>query len=240
MSDQAVPLQQSAQTGTADAIEANKNIDASGHLTVGVPTLKLAMWIFLASEVIFFSALIGTGILLRAQAPPGTWPAPGAVLDVPLTSLNTFILIVSSVTVVMALQSLQENKQFLFFVYVVATLILGSAFLGVQGYEYYHLIDHGLMFDQYTVVHEVVAPAGEEALPEGTTVQSIYGMAFYIQTGFHGAHVLVGVIWLLLILFRALGGVYSSTNYIGFEVFGLYWHFVDLVWIILFTIVYLI
>ncbi len=195
--------------------------------TSGVHPLKLAMWIFLASEVIFFSALIGTGILLRVQSPEGAWAEAGEVLAVPLTSLNTFILIVSSVTVVKALESLQENKQTHFRAYVIATFVLGATFLGVQAYEYNELIHHGLMLTQY-VNHE------------GEIIESTYGAAFYIQTGFHGAHVLIGVLWLLVVIGRAFAGLYSPENYMGFEIFGLYWHFVDLVWILLFTIVYLV
>ncbi len=204
--------------------------------TTGVPSIKLAMWIFLASEVIFFSGLIGTGILLRVTSEPGTWPFPGAVLDVPLTSLNTFILIVSSVTVVKALASLQDGKQRNFRIYLILTLALGATFLGIQAIEYSHLIHEGLTFSEYTVVHEVAG----SSLAEGETVRSPYGTAFYIQTGFHGAHVLGGVIWLMIVIGRAFGGLYTPENYLGFEIFGLYWHFVDLVWILLFTIVYLI
>ncbi len=189
---------------------------------------KLGIWIFLASEVIFFSGLIGTGILLRLQSPGGEWAAPGEVLNVPLTSLNTFILIVSSVTVVKGLEALQEGNQKLFRLFLLATAALGISFLGIQAYEYSKLIHEGLNFTQY-VSHET-----------HEVVRSTYGTAFYIQTGFHGAHVCGGVLWLLVVIGRAFAGVYTPENYVGFEIFGLYWHFVDLVWILLFTIVYLI
>lgn len=192
----------------------------------GVESRKLAIWIFLASEVIFFSGLIGGSILLRVQA--STWAEPGEVLNVPLTSLNTFLLIVSSVTVVKALESLQHGKQQLFRWLLVATALIGITFLGIQAYEYYKLISEGLTFTQYVShhTHEVVS--------------SVYGTAFYIQTGFHGAHVCGGVLWLLVVIGKAFAGVYDQNNYMGVEIFGLYWHFVDLVWILLFTIVYLV
>jgi heme/copper-type cytochrome/quinol oxidase subunit 3 len=196
--------------------------------TVGVENRKLAIWIFLASEVIFFSGLIGGSILLRLQSSAETWPVPGEVLNVPLTSLNTFLLIVSSVTVVKGLEALQEGRQKAFRLFLLATAVLGITFLGIQGYEYYKLIQEGLTFTQYVSHHT------------HETVTSSYGTTFYIQTGFHGAHVTGGVIWLLVVLAKAFAGGYSAENYMGVEIFGLYWHFVDLVWILLFTIVYLI
>lgn len=196
--------------------------------TTGVDSRKLAIWVFLASEVIFFSGLIGTGILLRVLSPAAEWAEPGEVLNVPLTSLNTFILIVSSVTVVKGLEALQENKHHLFRYFMLATAVLGITFLGIQVYEYIELYGHGLTFTQYVSEHS------------HETVISPYGTAFYIQTGFHGAHVFGGVLWLLYIVIKAFGGGYSAEDYMGVEIFGLYWHFVDLVWILLFTIVYLI
>jgi heme/copper-type cytochrome/quinol oxidase subunit 3 len=194
--------------------------------TTGVENRKLAIWIFLASEVIFFSSLIGVSIALRMQS--DVWAVPGEVLNVPLTSLNTFLLIVSSVTVVKGLEALQEGKQTAFRLFLVATAVLGITFLGIQAYEYYKLIEEGLTFTQYVSHHT------------HETVNSVYGTTFYIQTGFHGAHVTLGVLWLLVIIGKAFAGVYNEQNYMGVEIFGLYWHFVDLVWILLFTIVYLI
>ncbi|NJK79167.1 MAG: heme-copper oxidase subunit III [Chloroflexaceae bacterium] len=203
--------------------------------TVGVSNRKLGIWIFLASEVIFFSALIGGGILLRLQTPPDQWPVPGEVLNVPLTSLNTFILIVSSVTVVQALAALQDNIRWRFQLFLVCTFILGAIFLGIQVYEYNLLIGHGLTFTEYV---PYTAHGAEHGAAEA--VSSVYGTAFYIQTGFHGAHVFLGVMWLGFVMIKAFFGGYSPDDYEGVEIFGLYWHFVDLVWILLFTIVYLI
>jgi heme/copper-type cytochrome/quinol oxidase subunit 3 len=194
--------------------------------SLGVENRKLAIWIFLASEVIFFSGLIGGSILLRAQS--DVWAVPGEVLNVPLTSLNTFLLIVSSVTVVKGLEALQESRQKAFRLFLLATAALGIIFLSVQAFEYYKLIEEGLTFSQYVSHHT------------HETVNSSYGTTFYIQTGFHGAHVTGGVIWLLVVLVKAFAGAYTAENYMGVEIFGLYWHFVDLVWILLFTIVYLI
>jgi cytochrome c oxidase subunit III len=149
------------------------------------------------------------------------------VLNIPLTSLNTFILICSSVTVVKALDSIQKGNQTGLKRYLLLTLLFGLFFLGVQVYEYYKLIfDHGLTATSY--------------FHDGHTVNSSYGMTFYIQTGFHGAHVFLGVVWLLIVVAKAFAGLYTKDNWVGVEAFGLYWHFVDLVWILLFTIVYLV
>ncbi len=212
------------------------------HAASGVLSRKLGIWVFLISEIFFFSGLIGGSAALRASE-GSNWPTPGEVLNIPLTSLNTFILIVSSVAVVMALQSLQEGNQRRFKMFLVGTVVLGITFLSIQGIEYYKLIvEEGLTFDTYQIHHtgaggEEAAHAGEHA---AETVHSVYGTTFYIQTGFHGAHVTGGVIWLLIITFKAFLGSYSAENYQGIETFGLYWHFVDLVWILLFTIVYLV
>jgi heme/copper-type cytochrome/quinol oxidase subunit 3 len=187
---------------------------------------KLGVWLFLVSEVLFFTALIGGSLLIRLWSPNG-WPAPGEVLNIPLTSLNTFILICSSVTVVKALDRIQKGDQAGMKKYLLLTLAGGVFFLGVQAYEYVKLIEHGLFLTSYVDHH-------------GETFMSPYGMTFYIQTGFHGAHVFIGVMWLLVVILKAFNGLYSKHNWVGVEAFGLYWHFVDLVWILLFTIVYLI
>ena len=182
----------------------------------GVYNEKLAMWVFLGSEVMFFTALIGTYIILRF-AHPEQWAPPGKVLNVPITAGNTFLLICSSVTMVKAYAAAQDDRQDMLRRWLVATTALGATFVGVQVYEYQHLIAKGFV------------PS-----------EGLYGSTFYTMTGFHGFHVTVGVLCLLFVTWRAFQGRYSSRDHRGVEVLGLYWHFVDLVWIILFTIVYLI
>ncbi len=191
---------------------------------LGVYNVKLGMWVFLLSEVMFFTSLIGAYIILRF-AHPDEFAAPGVVLNVPLTAVNTFILICSSVTMVKAYAAIERNEQAGLKLWLTATILLGSTFVGVQVYEYIHLIQEGF-------VATAVAYAAEGG--------PLYGSTFYLMTGFHGLHVTLGVLALLWILTRAVKGVYSSQNLGGVEAVGLYWHFVDLVWIVLFTIVYLI
>jgi heme/copper-type cytochrome/quinol oxidase subunit 3 len=191
---------------------------------MGVYNMKLGMWVFLLSEVMFFTSLIGAYIILRF-AHPAAFAEPGVVLNVPLTAMNTFILICSSVTMVKAFAAIQQGDQQGLKRWLLATAIIGATFLGVQAYEYYKLVGHGFV------------PNVANYSADG---QPLYGATFYTMTGFHGAHVAIGVLALLFVSWRAFRGKYTAQSYGGVEIVGLYWHFVDLVWIILFTIVYLI
>ncbi len=184
---------------------------------LGIDTGKLGIWLFLASEIMFFTGLIGAYIVLRTQN-LATWPVPSTVLNIPLTALNTFILICSSMTLVLGLSSIQRGYKEGLHVGLFLTVLLGSLFLSIQAHEYHELIHYR----------------------EFTISSSIFGSCFFTLTGFHGTHVFVGVVWLIVIFIRSLCGKFSPQDYAGVEFVGLYWHFVDLVWIILFTILYLI
>ena len=229
--------------------------------TVQAPPLtpgKVAIWLFLATEIMFFTGLIGTYIVLRAGSPPTAysnlyapatdltyvlptkpeglktynWPKPydetTNPLSIDLTAVNTFILICSSVTMVLGLSALQRNQKRKGAIYITATALIGAVFLGVQVFEY-----RQLMF-----VHHY--PIGVSASGHFTPDVSLFASCFFTMTGFHGAHVAGGVIAMSLLAIRSWFGAYSSTNTNSVEIVGLYWHFVDLVWIILFTVVYLI
>ncbi|MBI3762350.1 MAG: heme-copper oxidase subunit III [Chloroflexi bacterium] len=181
----------------------------------GVSTTKFAIWLFLASEVMFFSGLIGAYIVLRGGA--AEWPIVTKVLNVPLVAGNTFILIVSSVTMVRAFAAIEAGDQRGMRHMLIATAVLGIVFLGIQAYEWSSLIR------------------------EGTTASTnLFGSTFFTLTGFHGLHVTGGVIALFYVIGHALRGDYTQAEHGGVELMGLYWHFVDVVWIFLFTIVYLI
>ncbi len=185
---------------------------------------KLGMWVFLLSEVMFFTSLIGAYVILRF-AHPDAFAAPGEVLNVPLTAMNTFLLICSSVTMVKAFAAIEHDDQVGLQRWLLATIVLGSAFVGVQVYEYIHLVHDGF-----------VPNAAAYAAAGGP----IYGSTFYLMTGFHGLHVSIGVLCLIWVYLRARRGDFTSKRLGAVESVGLYWHFVDLVWIVLFTIVYLI
>ena len=196
---------------------------------------KLGMWVFLLSEVMFFTSLIGTYVILRF-AHPDHWADVGWVLNVQLTALNTFFLICSSVTMVKAFAAIQEGNQKGLQMWLLATILIGASFVGIQVYEYMALTGEGFvpMLDSYHAV-------GRGNPHEGPSLGGpLYGATFYVMTGFHGAHVSIGVLCLIFVYVQSLRGVYTADNHEGVEVIGLYWHFVDLVWILLFTIVYLI
>ena len=179
----------------------------------GMPPLKFAMWLFLASEIMFFAGLIVTYITIRFNSPG--WPVVSDILNIPLVAANTFILIVSSVAMVLAFEAVEHgNHRFPY--YLLATAVLGLIFLGIQAFEWNELI------------HEGIRPSTD-----------LFGATFYTLTGFHGLHVAGGVIWILYTTVKAFRGGYAE-NHIGVELAGLYWHFVDVVWIFLFTILYLI
>lgn len=185
-------------------------------LQTGITNGKIVMWLFLGSEVMFFTGLIGAYIVLRFGQPG--WPRPDQTLNVPLTAVNTFFLICSSVTLVWALQSYQRGQPAKGALGLLATTLIGAMFVGIQVYEYIHLF------------HDQMTPD-----------KNLFGSCFYVMTGFHGLHVLVGVIAMLVLTIMAFFGKFGPryTQYAPIELTGLYWHFVDLVWIILFAIVYL-
>ena len=283
---------------------------------------KVAIWLFLATEVMFFTGLIGSYIVLRAGSPPASYsnlyspgpdlkrlkdtqgvrlaesgPAPEQIAEivqkstglntaeakhfadshgtgilpgmpasraagirdaiiaaggkadlVPLTSMkwpqpynnevnplsidltaaNTFILICSSVTMVLALSAIQQGKKFKLFLYLLATVLIGSTFLGIQVIEY-----RQLLFNHHY-------PIGESKTGHFSPDVSLFASTFFTMTGFHGAHVAVGVFLLAILLLRSMFGGFTREDHGAVELVGLYWHFVDLVWILLFTVVYLI
>ncbi|MBX6362259.1 MAG: heme-copper oxidase subunit III [Gemmatimonadetes bacterium] len=200
---------------------------------MGVYNMKLGMWVFLLSEVMFFSGLIGSYVILRF-AHPTAYPPPGTVLNVPLTAFNTFVLICSSVSMVKAFAAIEAGDQKGLRTFLLATTALGILFLSIQGVEYTKLASEGML--PMASLYHAVGRHGGTAVLGGP----LYGATFYTLTGFHGAHVTIGVLCLIFTSIRAFRGRYTQENHGGIEIMGLYWHFVDLVWIILFTIVYLI
>jgi cytochrome c oxidase subunit 3 len=186
---------------------------------------KLGMWVFLAGDAMGFGALIvGYGALRYYST---NWPQPSHVLGIGLTALMTFILICSSVTMVKALSAIQHGDQARVRKFLALTILGGLIFLSCQAYEWTHLI----FGEGMSIRHP------PHNFPNATT---LFGATFFILTGFHGMHVTGGVIYLLCLLIRAMGGAYSAEYAYPVEIAGLYWHFVDLVWILIFTFVYLI
>lgn len=178
---------------------------------------KLGMWLFLAGDAMSFGCLIvGYGILRHASS---SWPVPKDVLGINLTAFMTFLLIVSSVWMVLALAAIQENNKPKFNKFLGLVILGGLMFLGCQAYEWTHLLTH--------------------RLPEAgiSFSNNLFATTFFILTGFHGMHVTGGVIYNSCVLAAVNRGRYEAKHV---EIAGLYWHFVDLVWILIFTFVYLI
>ena len=190
--------------------------DAHGHeeeyTSTGIPHDKMGMWVFLCSEVMFFTGLIGSYIVLRFATP--LWPPPASVLNIPLTAVNTFILICSSVTMVQALAAVSRGDYRKLKLFLSLTLLFGAVFLSIQAVEYWKLLHEG--FNPHV---------------------SLFGSVFFTTTGFHGFHVFCGVVCMAVQTGRAFLGKFTQAHHQGIETIGLYWHFVDLVWIVLCTII---
>ena len=180
---------------------------------------KLGMWMFLAADAMSFGALLAGYGALRAGSTD--WPVPANVLGIQLTAFMTFLLICSSVTMVLALAGIQRGDMVALKKFLALTICGGLLFLGMQAYEWTHLINAGL------------------GLTGNKWGASLFGTTFFCITGFHGAHVTGGVIYLGTYLVRALMGRLNSGHANQIEIAALYWHFVDLVWILVFTFVYL-
>lgn len=180
----------------------------------GIPSGKLGMWIFLASEVMFFTGLIGAYIVLRSA--PG-WPGPEGHLSVPIGTTNTLILIGSSVTIVLSLAASQREAMRLTRWWLLATILLGSSFLVIKGFEYSAKFSHHIF------------PS-----------TNVFWSCYFALTGFHALHVLGGVVFNLWVLSRTLNAEVWQLQRQRLEYAGLYWHFVDIVWIFLFPLLYLI
>ena len=176
---------------------------------------KLGMWIFLAADAMSFGGLFAGYGALRYGDP--TWPRPSSILGIQLTAFMTFLLICSSVTMVEALASIRQGNQAGLRKFLLLTILGGVCFLTLQAYEWNKLIFH-----------------------EGQSIaRDNFGATFFILTGFHGCHVFSGVVYLTCILDAALRGSYTAHSHNPVEIVALYWHFVDLIWILVFTFVYL-
>jgi heme/copper-type cytochrome/quinol oxidase subunit 3 len=182
----------------------------------GTTNTKLAMWIFLSSECLFFGAFIATYLLYRGRSVKG--PLPSDVYNIPFTSVTSFILLMSSLTMVLALAAIQRGDHRRFRVWMIATALFGLTFIAGQIYEFTEFYREGLALST-----------------------NVFGSSFFVLTGLHGAHVTVGLILLGIANVRAFRGHYGpeAKDHLGVEVPGIYWHFVDVMWIIVFTAVYI-
>ncbi|HEX5948891.1 MAG TPA: cytochrome c oxidase subunit 3 [Actinomycetota bacterium] len=185
------------------------------HTATGLDNRKLGMWAFLGSECLFFGSLIATYLLYRGRSVQG--PFPEDVYDIPYTSVSSFILLMSSLTMVLALNAIQRGDHRRLRAWLLATALLGITFVGGQVFEFTVFIKEGL-----------------------TLTRNVFGSSFFVLTGFHGAHVTIGILMLLTLYGMSLAGRLPVERALRVELVGLYWHFVDIVWIVIFTVVYLI
>jgi len=183
--------------------------------STGLDHRKMGVWAFLGSECMFFGSLIATYLVYKGKSLAG--PTPHEILNIPLTSISTFVLLMSSLLMVLALAAVQRGDALGAKLWLFGTPFLGLIFLGFQVYEFATFVNEGL-----------------------TLQVNLFGASFFVLTGFHGAHVSVGVLWLLTLWILALRNRLTQADALLVEIAGLYWHFVDIVWIVIFTLVYLI
>jgi len=200
-----------------DSTEMAVTVDHHGeHESTGIENRKLGMWVFLSSEFLFFGAFISNYLLYGGGSYAG--PEPREIYDIPFTSVSSFVLLMSSLTMVLAHNALSRHDQNATRTWLLATAMLGSVFLGGQVFE----------FTEFVNVYGM------------TLTTNPASSAFFMLTGFHGAHVFVGIIMLLSLygIARRPAGL-SEKRGLNLELVGLYWHFVDIIWIVIFTLVYL-
>lgn len=205
-------------TVVEDAV-ADHASDHGEHLShdtaTGVSNEKLGMWVFLGSECLLFGALIATYLVYRGRSING--PYPKDIYDIPFTSVSSFVLLMSSLTMVLALSAIQRGDNRRLRIWLICTAMLGATFIAGQIYEFTSFIREGL-----------------------TIKTNLFGSSFYVLTGFHGVHVTLGILMLLSLARLSWSGKITKDNAEVVEIVGLYWHFVDVVWIVIFTVVYLI
>ena len=180
----------------------------------GLNTFKVGFWVFLGSECLFFGSFIATYMTYKHESIVG--PYPHDILNIPLTSVSTFVLLMSSLAMVLALDGVQRGRRTYALASLMGVILLGSTFLGFQAYEFTEFYHKGLHLQT-----------------------NLFGSTFFVLTGFHGAHVTIGVLWLLCLWVELLRGKMPPSRSLTLEIAGLYWHFVDIVWIAIFTLVYL-
>lgn len=189
--------------------------DDHHYTSTGLNSWKLGFWTLIGSECLFFGTLISTYMVYKGQSIVG--PFSGDVFDIPLTTISTFVLLMSSLAMVLALDGVQRGSRKLSMIWLGVVIVLGATFLGFQVYEFNHFYHVGLGLDT-----------------------NLLGSSFYVLTGFHGAHVFFGVVWLTTLFVMSARGKLPASKALNVEIAGLYWHFVDVVWIVIFVLVYLI
>jgi len=188
----------------------------------------LGMWLFLGTEILFFGGLFIAYCVYRIKFPAG-FAAANEMMDVTLGGLNTGVLLLSSLTMALAVRSAQLGKRVSSFTLILVTMLFGLAFLGVKGIEYYHKFAEGLF-------------PGEGFRFEGSLSRQaeVFFSLYFMMTGLHALHMIVGIGIMIVMAVMTWRGRFSPQYYSPVEIAGLYWHFVDIIWIFLFPLLYLI
>jgi cytochrome c oxidase subunit 3 len=205
---------------------AHAHVDDHHYTATGIDNRKLAIWTFIGSECMFFASLIGTYLVYKGRdvsgpMPHATWLLKGVeqeqMLEIPLVTFGTALLLFSSFFVVLALSGAQKGNRKQLVGWLCATIFCGMFFVGMQAFEFTHFVHRGMGY---------------------TT--NLFSSTFFTLTGFHGTHVTIGLIWLISVLTVAVRGKLPPEKALNLEMAALYWHFVDVVWIVIFPVVYLI
>jgi heme/copper-type cytochrome/quinol oxidase subunit 3 len=217
LADAAAVAPGEAGASGADAHAHQPRPGEHGWTYTGLSNEKLGMWTFLGTECLLFGGLISTFLLYKGRVPEGSGPVPSDLYDIPFTSVSSFVLLMSSLTMVLAVAAISRGDIRNTRVWLLSTSLLGSVFIAGQVYEFTAFVKEGMGF---------------------TT--NVASSAFFTLTGVHGVHVSLGIIMLMALLMMSLRGRLPASKAEAVEIVGLYWHFVDVVWIVIFTIVYLI
>jgi len=189
---------------------------------------SLGMWVFLVTEIMFFGGLFA-GYTVYRSAYPVAFAEASHHLNVMLGGINTAVLICSSLTMALAVYSAQLGKRNMLLIFLTLTILLGSLFLGIKSVEYFH------KFEEHLVLGGAFTFEG----PHARQAQ-LFFCFYFAMTGTHALHMVIGIGILIVLIFQAWRGHFSPTYYAPIELTGLYWHFVDIIWIFLFPLLYLI
>ncbi len=188
-----------------------------GWTYTGLSNEKLGMWLFLGTECLLFGGLISTYLLYKSRIVEDRGPAPADLYDIPFTSVSSFVLLMSSLTMVLAVAAIARGDHRSLRIWLLSTAALGSVFIAGQVYEFTVFVKEGMGY---------------------TT--NVAASAFFTLTGFHGVHVTLGIVMLVSLFALSIRGRLPTERAETVEIIGLYWHFVDVIWILIFTVVYLI
>lgn len=211
---------------------------------------ELGMWLFLATEVLFFGGLF-CGYAVYRFWYPSAFIEGSHHLDIALGAINTAVLLTSSLTMALAVHAAQTSQRRAIVQNLLLTVLLGTVFLGIKGYEYHHKFEEHLVPGRHFVIParedasadpDITASPAQDTLAEGPRGGGIelFFSLYFLMTGLHALHMVIGVAILMVLIVASRRGIFSARYFTPVEVTGLYWHFVDIVWVFLFPLLYLI